>query len=77
MLPGLTRAVVLEICQILNLPTNKCVIKPHSLRNAEGIFLTQSSLGVVVVASLDGEPMPQSPLVEQIHRAYCEMLARE
>jgi aminodeoxychorismate lyase len=76
-LPGLTRAVVLEICQQLNVPTNKCVIKPHSLRNAEGIFLTQSSLGVVVVASLDGEPMAQSPLVEQIHRAYCEMLARE
>lgn len=76
-LPGLTRAVVLEICQILNLPTNKCVIKPHSLRNAEGIFLTQSALGVIVVVTLDGEPMAQSPLVEQIHRAYCEMLARE
>jgi len=76
-LPGLTRAVVLEICQVLGLPTNKRVIKPEALRNSEGIFLTQSVLGVISVATLDGEPVPQSPLVDQIHRAYCEMLAKE
>jgi len=76
-LPGITRAVVLEICQVLALPTNKRVIKPEALRNAEGIFLTQSALGVVTISSLDGETVPQSPLVEQIHCAYCEMLAKE
>jgi aminodeoxychorismate lyase len=76
-LPGLTRAVVLEICQVLGLPTNKRVIKPEALRNAEGIFLTQSVLGVIAVATLDGEPVPQSPFVDQIHHAYCDMLARE
>ncbi len=76
-LPGITRAVVLEICQVLALPTNKRVIKPEALRNAEGIFLTQSALGVVIISSLDGETVAQSPLVEQIHRAYCEMLAKE
>jgi len=76
-LPGLTRAVVLEICQVLALPTNKRVIKPEALKNAEGIFLTQSALGVVTIRSLNGEQVPQSPLVEKIHRAYCEMLAKE
>ena len=75
-LPGITRAVVLEICQVLGLPTNKRVIKPEALRNSEGIFLTQSVLGVIEVVTLDGEPVPQSPLVEKIHQAYCEMLAR-
>lgn len=76
-LPGLTRAVVLEICQTFALPTNKRVIKPEALRNAEGIFLTQSALGVIAVVSLDGASVPQSPLVEKIYRAYCEMLAKE
>lgn len=76
-LPGLTRAVVLEICQVLALPTNKCVLKPQALRNSEGIFLTQSTLGVIEILSLDGEPVPQSPLVERIYRAYYEMLAKE
>lgn len=76
-LPGLTRAVVLEICQALALPTNKRVIKPEALRNAEGIFLTQSALGVVAIGSLDGAQVPHSPLVERIHHAYCDMLAKE
>ncbi|MBE0544382.1 MAG: aminotransferase class IV [Verrucomicrobia bacterium] len=75
-LPGITRAVVLEICQILNFETNKRVIKPEALKNSEAIFLTQSTLGVVVINSLDGEPTGQSQLVDQIYRAYCEMLVK-
>ncbi|MGO8835949.1 MAG: aminotransferase class IV [Limisphaerales bacterium] len=75
-LPGITRAVVLEICQALGLPTNKRVIKPGALRNSEGIFITQSVLGVVPVAAFNGEPVAPSPLAEQIARAYCEMLVQ-
>jgi aminodeoxychorismate lyase len=75
-LPGITRSVVLEICQTLGLPVNKCVIKPKALRNSEGIFITQSALGIVPVATLDGEPVAPSPLVGQISRAYNEMLAQ-
>jgi len=75
-LPGITRAVVLEICQTLGLPTNKRVIKPEALRNSEGLFLTQSAFGIVPVTELDGEPVAPSPLVEQISRAYGEALAR-
>jgi aminodeoxychorismate lyase len=75
-LPGITRAVVLEICQTLGLPTNKCVIKPGALRKSGGLFITQSVLGIVPVAAFNGEPVAPSPLVEQISRAYCEILAR-
>lgn len=76
-LPGITRAVVLEICQSLGLETNKRVIKPEHLRKAEGIFITQSALGIVPVASFDGAPVAPSPLVDQIASAYNEMLRRE
>jgi branched-subunit amino acid aminotransferase/4-amino-4-deoxychorismate lyase len=76
-LPGITRAVVLEICQALGLPTNKRVIKPEMLRNAEGIFITNSALGIVPVVSFDGEPVAPSPLVDQIATAYNEMLLNE
>jgi branched-chain amino acid aminotransferase len=76
-LPGITRAVVLEICQGLNLPTNKRVIKPNALPECDALFLTQSVHGIVAVASLDGQPVPHSPVVDQLHQAYCEMLARE
>jgi aminodeoxychorismate lyase len=76
-LPGITRAVVLEICQVLGLQTNKRVIKPEALKNSEAIFVTQSATGIVVVSTLDGEPVGSSPLVEQIYRTYCEMLVKE
>jgi aminodeoxychorismate lyase len=76
-LPGITRAVVLEICQSLGLETNKRIIKPEQLRNAEGIFVTQSALGIIPVAAFDGSPVAPSPLVDQIANAYNEMLLRE
>jgi aminodeoxychorismate lyase len=75
-LPGITRAVVLEICQTLGLPTNKRVIKPEALKNSEGIFITQSAWGIVPVATFDGEPVAPSPLVDQIFNAYRELLAK-
>ena len=76
-LPGITRAIVLEICQALGLQTNKRVIKPEALRNSAGIFVTQSALGIVPITSFDGEPVTPSPLVDQIASAYNEMLIRE
>jgi aminodeoxychorismate lyase len=75
-LPGITRAVVLEICRTLGLPTNRHVIKPGALRNSEGIFITQSALGIVPVATLDGEAVAPSPLLDPVLRAYHEMLAK-
>jgi branched-subunit amino acid aminotransferase/4-amino-4-deoxychorismate lyase len=76
-LPGITRAVVLEICQSLGLETKKRVIKPEDLRNAEGLFVTNSALGIVPVAAFDGGPVAPSPLVDQLASAYNEMLVRE
>jgi len=75
-LPGITRAVVLEVCQALGLLTNKRVIKPEALRNSEGIFITQSAFGIVPVATFDGEQVAPSPLVDQIFNAYRELLAK-
>ena len=76
-LPGITRAVVLELCQALNLPTNKRVIKPESLRKSDGLFLSLSSLGIVPVSAIDEETMPFSPIVEKIRTTYCEIVQRE
>lgn len=76
-LPGITRAVVLEVCQAIGLETNKRVIKPQHLRNAEGIFVTQSVLGIVPVSAFDGEAVRPSPLVDQIASAYNQMLITE
>jgi len=75
-LPGITRAIVLEICQSLGLQTNKRVIKPEALRNSQGIFVTQSAFGIVPITTFNGEPVAPSPLVDQISGAYNEMLLK-
>jgi branched-subunit amino acid aminotransferase/4-amino-4-deoxychorismate lyase len=76
-LPGITRAVVLELCQALNQPTNKRVIKPESLRKSEAIFLSCSSLGIVPVIAVDDDPIPTSSLVEKLVATYHEVVQRE
>ncbi|HEU6447138.1 MAG TPA: aminotransferase class IV [Verrucomicrobiae bacterium] len=73
-LPGVTRAVVLEICQSLGLHTNKRIIKPEALRYSQGIFVTQSVYGIVPIKSFDGNAVEPSPLVDQIAQAYNELL---
>ena len=75
-LPGITRAVVLEICRTLGLPVNECVIKPEELKNSKGVFVTQSALGIVPVMMFDGAPVAPSPLVDQIAHAYSKILLR-
>ena len=75
-LPGVTRAVVLEICQALGLQTGERTVKPAALNNSGGIFITQSVFGIVPVVKFDGVPVPPSPLVDQIARTYNEMLVQ-
>ncbi len=74
-LPGITRAVVMEICAKLGIKIKMRAIRPEALRNSDGLFVTQSVLGIVPVAMFDGKPLKSSPLVYKIADNYHEMLA--
>lgn len=76
-LSGVTRAVVLEICQTLGLQVSEKNIGVGELKRTDGIFLSLSSFGIVEGASLDGEICGRSPLPEKIYRTYFELLERE
>jgi len=73
-LAGVTRAVVLELCQALALPVRETTVTPKALRKVEGVFLTLSSLGVIPAAEMDGTPLGQSPIVAKLQHAYGELL---
>lgn len=75
-LPGITRAVVLEICQTLALPTGKRVIKPEHLQRSEGLFITNSARGIVPVGFVGDEPVRESELLETIIKAFAEVVAK-
>jgi aminodeoxychorismate lyase len=72
-LAGVTRVVVLEICQKIGVPIHEVGITPTELHRADGVFLSLSSRGVVEVGWLDDKPLGRSPLTQKLREAYVEM----
>ncbi|MDA1272621.1 MAG: aminotransferase class IV [Verrucomicrobia bacterium] len=69
-LPGITRAVVLEICSALEFHWEECSISLDALKKAEAVFLTTSTRGLVEVTKIDGNSVAVSPIVDQLRAAY-------
>jgi len=76
-LPGVTRAVVLELCSRIGLEAREASVRRKQLRHAEGVFLSLSTVGIAESISLDGQALAHSPLVDKLHRAYWKLLHSE
>lgn len=76
-LAGVTRAVALELCAALGLRTEESAIPVAALRRSNGVFLTNSAVGIAEAVELDGQPLPRSPLVRELQLAYQDLLRRE
>jgi branched-chain amino acid aminotransferase len=75
-LPGVTRAVILEICAQLGFQIREANIDIEKLKRVDGIFLSLSSLGVAEAVSLDEANVKASTISKQIYAAYQELVAR-
>jgi branched-chain amino acid aminotransferase len=73
-LPGVTRAVVLEISRDWGLTVRESGITRTELYETDGIFLSLSSVGIAEGASLDGRALSSSPLTARIGKAYARRL---
>jgi aminodeoxychorismate lyase len=76
-LEGVTRALVLEICDSLRIRRREMNLNPKALKSTQGVFLTLSSFGVVEVKSLDGRALACSPLTHTIRAGYQRLLLSE
>ncbi len=76
-LPGVTRAVALELCRDLDLPVREQLITSAALSKVQGVFLTLSSLGVVEATALNGVPLARSPLTPRLAAAYNALVAKD
>ncbi len=76
-LPGVTRSVVKEVCELLKISFAEKSIARNKLNLSEGIFLTSTSFEIIEVILLDNRDAPKSPLTKRIARAYCEIILRE
>jgi branched-subunit amino acid aminotransferase/4-amino-4-deoxychorismate lyase len=76
-LAGVTRAVVTELSQGLGLTACETTVTPSRLQQAEGVFLSLSSVGIAQAAYLDGIPLRTSLMVEQLRVAYVALMSQE
>jgi branched-subunit amino acid aminotransferase/4-amino-4-deoxychorismate lyase len=76
-LPGVTRAVVLEICRKLGRATREADITPAQLLRAQGVFVSLSTIGLAEGVSLDGSPLCQAPFVSALSSAYWDLVQNE
>ncbi|MBI3850487.1 MAG: aminodeoxychorismate lyase [Verrucomicrobia bacterium] len=76
-LPGVTRAVVLEICRKLKIETQETTIFPKGLQQVQSVFLSLSSWGIVQATTLDNHRLSRSPLVEKFREEYHRLVRAE
>ncbi len=78
-LPGVTRAVVLEVCRRMAIPVEEGRWPLDDLRRAPEVFVTMSSVGPVRLAALDGAPLaaPADALFPRVRAAYWSVVERE
>lgn len=73
-LPGVTRALVLELCRRSNVLTREGKGTTEDLASADGVFLTMTSFGIVEVVSLDARALKTSPLTRRLHAEFIGIL---
>jgi branched-chain amino acid aminotransferase/4-amino-4-deoxychorismate lyase len=65
-LAGVARMKVIEAAQSLGIPVHQTAVGVETVREAAGLFLTNSLLGLRPVGLLDGRSIPQSAVATRL-----------
>lgn len=76
-LPGITRAIVLDLCAEAGLRSREAPVARAQLHSIDEAWLTNSVQELLPVATLDGRALPLRPLGERIGAAYRARVAAE
>ena len=76
-LPGITRSVVLDLAEEAGIPTHERWYEPREVREADEIFLTNSTWEVRPVTTVDGRELGVGPVTNLLARLYDERIERE
>jgi len=60
-LPGVTRALILEVCPDAGVPVEETTLHPDDLRTSDEAFLSSTTREVHPIARVDGTALPSSP----------------
>lgn len=76
-LPGITRATVMELCEELGIPCEEGRYLPGDLYNADSAFYCGTGAEIVGIASVDGKPLRKpwhESLGRQVQQAYLRLV---
>jgi len=73
-LPGIVRAVVLDLCDRLGLLARESLLTVDAMGNADEVFITNSLREVAPVRAIDGTALPDAPgpVTRRIADAYAQ-----
>ena len=71
-LEGISRRTAIELCERLGLPLNVAPVPVAALRGADEVFLTSTGGGILPIARIDGQALPQfpGPVTTRLYDAY-------
>jgi len=76
-LPGITRALVIELCRRLHLPTEEKDLPLDRLKAVDGAFLTLSSLGIIEIGRVDQTILPIHETTRRLHQKWWNTVLEE
>ncbi len=79
-LPGITRAAILELCDTTGVETRRCTLDINQLLSADEVFLTNSNWGVLPVVAVEKKSIGDGRVGEMTSRlrdAWLELVQRE
>jgi aminodeoxychorismate lyase len=76
-LPGVTRAVIVELCGKIGVVVREENIGLAELHGMDGAFLSLSSNGIAEVAFVNGKPQKRSPVAKRLSEAYWNLVQTE
>ncbi|HEY9067112.1 MAG TPA: aminotransferase class IV [Burkholderiaceae bacterium] len=71
-LEGVSRRTAIELCERLGIPVRIGPVSVEAFRAADEVFLTSTGGGILPIARLDGQPLPQfpGPVTTRLSDAY-------
>lgn len=76
-LHGVTRDIILNIVEQQGIPCQELDIQLKELQSKTGLFLTQSTRGIIAIHELDGVPMASDPRLKPLWAQYRQLVGRE
>lgn len=69
-LPGVTRAAVIELAERLKISVTEDMIAPQRIARADGAFLTNSLIGLMPLSRIERRDVPMHRLTGRLQAAY-------